>query len=112
MPALTVSFCLMDLIFADGSISSTLQKGNCAPGLHVQTREPACRLVHWRSLSCVNYTQSIGTSTLVKLIQIISKLTGCGLGQRTGVKKDSAINLALALSFTSCQHPILSKRFT
>lgn len=33
----------------------------------------------------------------------------CGLGQRTGVKKDSATNLALALSFTSCQHSILAK---
>lgn len=71
--ALTVSFCLMDIIFADGSTSSTLPNGKCAPGLHVQT--------------CVGYAQSIGSSTLIKLIQIISKLTGVDSGNELELKK-------------------------
>lgn len=107
MLALTVSFCLVDNMFADGSTSSTLQNGNCAPVLQMQTRESVYRLMLWRSLSGVGYAQSIELSTLVKLIHIIRKVNGYGLGQRTGVKKDSATNLALALSFTSCQHSIL-----
>lgn len=41
MLALTVSFCLVDIIFADGSTSSTLQNGKCATVLHVQNKR-AC----------------------------------------------------------------------
>lgn len=87
MLALTVSFCLVDIIFADGSTSSTLQNGNCAPVLHMQTRETVYRLVLWRSLSGVGYAQSIEISTLVKLIQIISKLTGGDWGNELELKK-------------------------
>lgn len=76
MLALMVSFCLVDIIFADGSTSSTLQNGNRAPVLHMQTREAVYRLVLWRSLSVIGYAQNIEISTLVKLNQIISKLTG------------------------------------
>lgn len=75
----------------------------------MQKGGPVYQLVQWRSLSCVGDVQSIEMSTLVKLIQIISKLAGENWRQQTGVKKDSATNLALALSFTPCQHPILKK---
>lgn len=87
MLALTVSFCLVDIIFADGSTSRALQNGNCAPVLRMQTKETVYRLVLWKSLSSIGYAQSIEISTLVKLNQIISKLTGTDWGNELELKK-------------------------
>lgn len=113
MLALTVSFCLVDIIFADGSTSSTLQNGKCAPVLHVQTREPVHRLVLWRSLSGVGgYAQSIEILTLVKLVQIISKLTGGDWDNELELKKILLQILLWHLALPPVSIPFSRKRLS
>lgn len=83
-----VSNCLMDIIFAGGPTLSALQSESCAPCIPCADIG-ACLSAGAleKSLSSVGDVQGIEISTLVKLIQIISKFTGERWGNEPELKK-------------------------
>lgn len=78
-----------------------------------RTREPVYRLVLWRSLSGVGgYAQSIEILTLVKLVQIISKLAGGDWDNELELKKILLQILLWHLALPPVSIPFSRKRLS